>query len=115
MEGNIYIDTGGTHDIVVDYFQNGWILGGSAQYDIWVQEEGTSHKNYSTLKSTDNSVFGNETRATQYTFDDDTVYNIGVRLKTEISGLAQALSDFQTINADGSTRGLEINSLRVEA
>lgn len=114
LEGNVYIENGGTHDIVCDYFENGLVVGGSAQYDVWVQEEGESYKNYNTLKSTSSSVNGNETRSVQYVFSNDTVYNLGVRLKTTISGFAQALSDYQTINADGSTRGLEINSLNVQ-
>ncbi|WP_135824619.1 hypothetical protein [Halorussus ruber] len=114
LEGNAYIQNGGRHDIVCDYWQNGGVLGGNASYDIWVQEEGESYKTWLNLATTSNLVYGNKTRAVQYNFNSDTVYNFGIRLKTSISGIADALVDFQTVNADGSTRQLKINSLRVK-
>lgn len=114
LEGNVYIQNGGTHDLICDYFENGLVVGGSASYDLWIQEEGEDYKTWSNLKSTDSSVYGQDTRAAQFTLSSDTVYNVGVRLKVETSGIGEALSDYQTINADGSTRGLEINELRLE-
>ncbi|WP_121820411.1 RNA polymerase sigma factor [Halostella salina] len=114
LEGNVYIQNGGTHDLVCDYFENGLVVGGSASYDVWIQEEGDDYKTWGNLKSTSSSVYGEDSRAAQFTLSDDSVYNVGVRLKVETSGIGEALSDYQTINADGSTRGLEINELRLE-
>lgn len=114
LEGNVYVDDGGNYEIVCDYFENGLIVGGSASYDIWIQEEGEDHKTWKTLRSTSSSVYGNDERAVQFALSSDTIYNVGVRLLTSTSGIGEALCDYQTINSDGSVRGLEINDFQIE-
>lgn len=113
LEGNFYVENGGTHEIVADYWHNGFLGGGGASYDIWLQE-GDSFKTWLDLRDVSASVFGNESRAVQATLSSDSVYNFGIRLKTSINGLTEAVVDYQTVNADGSTRQLEINNMHIE-
>jgi len=101
-----WVKNGGNWDVVWKFFENGLKAGGDCDYDIWIQEEGKSYKDFVTVRSPGSAVNGIKERSRQYNFDDDTVYNIGFRLYTATSGIARALVDWQTINLDGSTRGL---------
>lgn len=107
LETNLWIEEGGSWDIVWKGFENGLVFGGDCDYQIWIQEQGNSYKNFETVKSPGGGVHGDFERSRQYNFDSDTVYNVGFRLYTSTSGIAKALVDFQTINADGSTRGIK--------
>ncbi|SFR85879.1 hypothetical protein SAMN05216559_0146 [Halomicrobium zhouii] len=120
LEGNIYVQNGGPHDIVLEYFENGGVIGASASYDVWVMEEGDSHKTWHDLKSVNSSVNGSGSIGTRYNFADDTVYNVGIRLKCVASGLGKAAADFHTINGpseilpgDSPYRHLEAKTLRI--
>ena len=120
LEGNIYVQSGGPHDIALEYYENGGVLGASASYDVWVMEEGDSHKSWHPLKSVNSSVEGDGSIATRYNFADDTVYNIGIRLKCVASGLGKAAADFHTVNGpseilpgDSPYRHLEAKTLKI--
>lgn len=104
--GNFYVDTGGSWSVTWEYYEQGLNAGGNCDYKIWIQEEGSSSKNFEVVKSPSLGGSGWDSRSRQYFFDDDTVYNFGFRLSTAASGIGKVLADWQTINAGGSYRGL---------
>jgi len=107
LEATTWMENGGTWDVVWEFYEKGLNLGGTCEYDIWIQEEGKSYKDFVTVRNPNAGVDGTKERARQYNFDDDTVYNIGVRLFTAASGVAKVLVDWQTISQGyPSTRGL---------
>lgn len=113
FQGAFYIGDGdgGTYRATADYWHNGMLVGGSASYQMWIQPRGSSGKTFFELRSPSSSVHGNESRSVQMTLSGDQVYDFGFRLTTAINGISHALVDYQTVNADGSTRQLKLNSL----
>jgi hypothetical protein len=106
---------GGAYSVTADYWHNGMLLGGESSYDLWIKPRNSSSgKTFFNFRSPGSSVYGNESRTVQMILSDDTIYDFGFRLTTSINGLTDALVDYQTLNADGSTRQLRLDSLWLE-
>lgn len=114
IDGNVYIDNGGEHRIICDYYENGVVAGGSALYEIYISPE-DDIRTYAELEEVGGPVEGREKRAVQLNLSGDTFYDIGVRLTCSTSGLAKAGTDYYTGNIPSGTRTLDINELRLES
>lgn len=116
LTGNFYIaqGDGGTYRATANYWHNGMLISGSATYDMWIHPRNSSSKTFFNFQSPGASVYGNESRSVQLSLSSDTVYDFGFRLTTSINGITEALVDYQTINADGSTRQFRLDSLRLD-
>lgn len=114
FRGNFLIDegNGGSYSVTAEYWHNGMLLGGESSYDLWIKpRDSPESKTFFNFRSPGSSVYGNDSRTVQLTLSGDTIYDFGFRLTTSINGIADALVDYQTVNADGSTRKLRLDSL----
>ncbi|MDY7082915.1 MAG: hypothetical protein SXQ77_11060 [Halobacteria archaeon] len=89
-----HTDPDQTLDVSLQYFREGEEIGGNVTYKIFVDDVYDGTRVDEIVETPSGYTKGTVTSTIQHSFDQNTLYNIGLRLKCGASGLAAASADY---------------------